>query len=69
VTIDAMGCQTAIASTIIAGGGDYVIAVKDNQPTLRQDIETTFAEAAAARVRSRDELERPAVEVFEERVV
>jgi predicted transposase YbfD/YdcC len=66
VTIDAMGCQTAIASTIIAGGGDYVIAVKDNQPTLRQDIETTFAEAAEARVRSRDELERPAVEVFEE---
>jgi predicted transposase YbfD/YdcC len=34
VTIDAIGCQTAIASQIVEGGGDYVLAVKDNQPTL-----------------------------------
>ena len=32
--IDAMGCQTAIASTIVKGGGDYPLAVKGNQPTL-----------------------------------
>lgn len=38
VTIDAMGCQKEIARTIVAGGGDFVIAVKDNQPTLRQAI-------------------------------
>jgi len=66
VTIDAMGCQKQIAKTIIEGKGDYLIAVKDNQPTLRQDIETTFAEAADERVRSCDELPRPVVEVFEE---
>ena len=34
VTTDAMGCQKAIAETIVAGGGDYILAVKDNQPTL-----------------------------------
>ena len=66
VTIDAMGCQTEIAKTIVDGEGDYLIAVKDNQPTLRQDIEKTFAEAADQRVRSCDELARPAVEVFDE---
>jgi len=31
VTIDAMGCQTAIAQKILDGGGDYVLALKENQ--------------------------------------
>lgn len=66
VTIDAMGCQTEIAKTIVDGEGKYLIAVKNNQPTLRQDIEQTFAEAADAHVRSCDDLARPAVEVLEE---
>lgn len=61
-----MGCQTAIATTIIDGGGDYLLAVKDNQPTLRQDIEATFVEADDDRVRAVDELPRPPIEVFEE---
>jgi predicted transposase YbfD/YdcC len=34
ITIDAMGCQKEIAREIVAGGGDFVIAVKDNQPKL-----------------------------------
>ena len=34
VTIDAMGCQKDIAAKIVAGGGDYVLTVKDNQPSL-----------------------------------
>jgi predicted transposase YbfD/YdcC len=38
VTIDAMGCQTEIARQIVDGGGDYCLAVKDNQPTLHQGI-------------------------------
>jgi len=42
VTIDAMGCQTEIARQIIAGGADYVLAVKGNQPTLHQGIEKFF---------------------------
>jgi predicted transposase YbfD/YdcC len=42
VTIDAMGCQKEIAATIVAGGGDYILAVKDNQPHLHQDIDACF---------------------------
>ena len=38
VSIDAMGCQKAIARTIIEGGADYVLALKDNQPTSREDV-------------------------------
>ena len=33
VTIDAMGCQTAIARELVTSGADYVLALKDNQPT------------------------------------
>ena len=66
VTIDAMGCQTEIAKSIIDGGGNYLIPAKDNQPTLRQDIEKTFVEADDERMRSCDELARPEVEVFEQ---
>jgi predicted transposase YbfD/YdcC len=42
VSIDAMGCQKAIAEQIIAAGGDYVLAVKDNQPTLHDDVRQLF---------------------------
>ena len=31
ITINAMGCQTAIAENIIDAGADYVLAVKENQ--------------------------------------
>ncbi|MFC1960958.1 ISAs1 family transposase [Chloroflexota bacterium] len=43
VTIDAMGCQTDIAEQIIGQGGDYVLAVKDNQGTLLADVSLAFA--------------------------
>src|SRR3954452_15874525 len=39
ITIDAMGCQKEIACDIVDGGGDFVIALKDNQPGLREAIE------------------------------
>jgi predicted transposase YbfD/YdcC len=42
ITIDAMGCQKEIARDIVDGGGDFVISVKDNQPKLREAIETHF---------------------------
>jgi hypothetical protein len=45
VTIDAMGCQKSIARAVVEGGGDYVLAVKDNQPTLSDDIQERFAQA------------------------
>lgn len=46
VTIDAAGCQKEIADKIVDGGADYLLAVKDNQPTLRADIDASFAAAA-----------------------
>src|SRR5215510_7046063 len=52
VTLDAMGCQKEIAQTIVAGGGDYSLAVKDNQPTLHAEIQAAFATAATPPVRS-----------------
>jgi predicted transposase YbfD/YdcC len=66
VTIDAMGCQTAIAETIVDGGGHYALAVKDNQPTLLKDIQTCFTEAADGRRRAIDESPRPEIERFQE---
>lgn len=45
VTTDAMGCQKEIAKTIVAGGGDYILAVKDNQPTLHAEIQEAFTTA------------------------
>ena len=45
VTIDAMGCQKEIAAKVIAGGGDYVLTVKDNQPSLLADIQNCFVQA------------------------
>jgi len=65
VTIDAMGCQTEIAETIREGEGHYLLAVKDNQPTLLADIQATFAEAEDPRLRTVDEQPRPSMEVFE----
>lgn len=42
VTIDAMGCQKAIAAQIIEQGGDYILPVKGNQKTLEQSVEAVF---------------------------
>jgi predicted transposase YbfD/YdcC len=44
VTLDAMGCQKDIVEAIVAGCGDGVIAVKDNQPKLKAAIESFFQE-------------------------
>jgi predicted transposase YbfD/YdcC len=52
VTTEAMGCQKDIAQTIVAGGGDYILAVKDNQPTLHAEIQAVFATALTPPARS-----------------
>lgn len=44
VTIDAIGCQKAIAAQVVAGGGDFVLAVKDNQPKLLKAIQDFYDE-------------------------
>jgi len=47
VSIDAMGCQRDIAEKIVAKKADYVLALKGNQGTLRQDVELFAAEQKA----------------------
>ena len=42
VTIDAMGCQTAFAKTIVDKEGDYVFALKGNQGTVHKDVISLF---------------------------
>jgi predicted transposase YbfD/YdcC len=44
VTIDAMGCQKEIAQKVREGAADYVLAVKENQPHLLEDIQATLTE-------------------------
>lgn len=48
VTIDAMGTQTDIAQSIRNRGANYVLAVKDNQPTLANSMRDFFAQFNAA---------------------
>lgn len=48
VTIDAMGCQTAVAQAILDRGGDYLLALKDNQPSLHGEVRRYFDDPAAA---------------------
>jgi len=47
VTIDAMGCQREIAQTILDKRADYVLALKDNQGALREDVAVFVAEQKA----------------------
>jgi predicted transposase YbfD/YdcC len=47
VTIDAMGCQRDIAQKILDNKADYVLALKGNQGTLREDVEVFVAEQKA----------------------
>jgi predicted transposase YbfD/YdcC len=62
VTIDAMGCQADIAGAIVDGGGDYILAVKGNQPTLHEGIvghvleqmEDDFARVEVSRYETRE---------------
>ena len=47
VTIDAMGCQRAIARKIVDRQADYILALKGNQGTLRKDVDLFVAEQKA----------------------
>ncbi len=50
VTIDAMGCQKDIARKIMEAKGDYVLAVKDNQPKLHEAIQEVFGDQRQAQL-------------------
>ncbi len=49
VTIDAMGCQTDLARSIVSRGGDYLLALKGNQQGLHEAVQDAFALAEADR--------------------
>jgi predicted transposase YbfD/YdcC len=50
VSIDAMGCNPDIAQNILDAKADYLLAVKDNQPTLHADVRSYFDTAPAGAV-------------------
>jgi predicted transposase YbfD/YdcC len=52
ITTDAMGCQKEIASLVIEGDGDYVLALKDNHPVLSEDVQLLFDDLEASRFRA-----------------
>lgn len=45
VTVDAMGCQRAIAEKVIERGGDYIMGLKGNQGTAHKEVEQFFTDA------------------------
>lgn len=53
VTIDAMGCQKKIAAAIVDAGADYALALKDNHPLLRSEVEAMFADVKTNHGRTR----------------
>jgi predicted transposase YbfD/YdcC len=50
VSIDAMGCNPNIAQSIVDAEADYLLAVKDNQPTLHADVKSYFDTAPSGEV-------------------
>lgn len=48
VTIDAIATNPTVAAAITQAGGDYVLALKRNQPTLHDEVARYFADPAAA---------------------
>ena len=58
VTIDAMGCQVAIADKIVTHKADYLLALRGNQPTLGGDVERYFADAPASELATKTTVEK-----------
>jgi len=58
VTIDAMGCQVAIADKIVAHKADFLLALRGNQPTLEDDVKSYFADAPASELVTKTTVEK-----------
>jgi predicted transposase YbfD/YdcC len=58
VTIDAMGCQVAIADKIVDKKADYLLALKGNQPTLAADVADYFRTAPVDELASKTTVEK-----------
>ncbi|WP_425304501.1 ISAs1 family transposase [Vibrio navarrensis] len=51
ISLDAMGCQRAIAEDIVLRGGDYLMSVKDNQPRLHALFQSHFGSSGKSILR------------------
>src|SRR5512143_724249 len=59
VTIDAMGCQKAIAQDLVTAGADYVLTLKDNHPTLTEEVRLWLdTETAQGQLRQQETVEK-----------
>jgi predicted transposase YbfD/YdcC len=58
VTIDAIACNPKIARTIVDHGADYLLAVKENQPSLHAEIARFFADAEPAQLDTNVEFDK-----------
>lgn len=58
VSIDAIGCNPTIAAAIVEAGADYLLAVKDNQPTLFAEAESYFTTAPAEELDAAETLDK-----------
>jgi len=65
ITIDAMGCQTDIASKIIDKQADYILAVKQNQKQLYEDIQDAFRFSKAVQTATSVDLDHGRIETRE----
>jgi predicted transposase YbfD/YdcC len=58
VSIDAMGCQVAIADKIVAHKANYLLALRGNQATLEDDVKRYFADAPDSELVSKTTVEK-----------
>lgn len=58
VSIDAMGCNPNIAQNILDANADYLLAVKDNQPTLHADVKSYFETAPSHEIETCQTLDK-----------
>ncbi|MCP4314458.1 MAG: ISAs1 family transposase [Hyphomicrobiales bacterium] len=69
VTIDAIACNPKIAAKIVDNGADYVLAVKDNQPSLHREIATFFADTSPHQVDAVTDIDKNHGRIEERRCV
>lgn len=62
VSMDAIGCQTAIAAQIVDKKADYLLAVKANQPELLEELQTTFPMAKSVQMHEQTEKDHGRIE-------
>jgi hypothetical protein len=59
ITIDAMGCQRGIALKVVERKAHYVLALKGNQESLREDVEVFVCRAESRRLQGSHNQQRP----------